>query len=116
MYYQIRKPWYLRLEFFGGLLINRYTGKIYNLEMKDAILLLSLNNGFSFADSTKIMCSIIKDNSQKIDLSAYIKNKVINKTKTKNSKLNIKAYITDLKNKIDFFKEQKTKKEEEIGK
>lgn len=108
MYYQIRKPWYLRLEFFGGLLINRYTGKIYNLEMKDAILLLSLNNGFSFADSTKIMCSIIKDNSQKIDLSAYIKNKVINKTKTKNSKLNIKAYITDLKNKIDFFKEQKT--------
>ncbi|MGN0748136.1 MAG: hypothetical protein ACI4L1_00425 [Christensenellales bacterium] len=55
MNYKFLWPWKLRIEYFGGLLFNSESGKVYNLSQEYAIFLLALKNGFNSVILQKII-------------------------------------------------------------
>lgn len=82
MNYKFLWPWKLRIEYFGGLLFNSESGKVYNLSQEYAIFLLALKNGFNYNDAIKLTNKYLKSNIENLDLSSFIQNKVIKERKT----------------------------------
>lgn len=109
MYFQILKPWHLRLEYFGGLLINRETGKIYNINLQDAIFLLALQSGFSTIQSKEITKEFLKDEHldfKEVVLSTYINYKVISPSEQRET-ISMNAFVKNLKFNWQYLYEEK---------